>query len=348
MPPRGPTRRALVGGALAAAVAAPLRAAPRERLEIAGPELRRGGTPVRLIGVAVGDPLYIRRDRPPSDYRVIAEAWRANTVRISLHPGHWREDRTKALRALADDVFAARAAGLFVIIDWHVIGFPGRYMARPEPNWGLRLDAYDPDPTLALDFWTEMARSFGHDPAVIFELWNEPVVDPKLWVSTGEHWPIMKDLWLRLIAGIRRHSDTIVLATGGRWAHDLKGVARNPIEDDRVAYAWHAYPPTDKGKPGRWIDSLDGIHLRRPVVVTEWGFCRSCGDHIRGTPQDFGRPFTQQVLEGLNLHSTAWCWAAGAAPAMLEADWVTASEYGRFVRHYLESAKRPVKFARAP
>jgi len=22
--------------------------------------------------------------------------------------------------------------------------------------------------------------------------------------------------------------------------------------------------------------------------------------------------------EGLNLHSTAWCWSAGAAPAMLE------------------------------
>jgi len=35
--------------------------------------------------------------------------WRANTVRISLHPGHWRADRNRALRSLADDVFAARA-----------------------------------------------------------------------------------------------------------------------------------------------------------------------------------------------------------------------------------------------
>lgn len=346
--PRGPTRRALVAGALATAVASPAPAAPRERLEIVGSELRFGETPVRLLGVAAGDPIYIRKGRPFFDYRVMANEWLANTVRISLHPGHWREDRGRALRALADDVFAARGAGMFVIIDWHVIGFPGRYMARPEPGWGLRDDAYDTDVDLALDFWTEMARSFGRDPAVIFELWNEPVVDPKFWVSTGEHWPMMKEVWLRLLEAIRRHSDAIVLATGGRWAHDLKGVAANPIEDDRVAYAWHAYPPEDRGKPGRWFDSLDGIQSLRPVVVTEWGFCRTCGDHIRGTPQDFGQPFTRNVLEALNLHSTAWCWAAGAAPAMLEADWSKPTEFGRFVRHYLESAKRPAKLARAP
>jgi hypothetical protein len=167
------------------------------------------------------------------------------------------------------------------------------------------------------------------------------VVDPKLWVSTGEHWPLFKKTWLPLIAAIRRHSEAIVLVSGGRWAHDLKGAARDPIEDSRVAYAWHAYPPEDKGLPGRWFDSLDGIHRIRPVIVTEWGFCRTCPDYIRGTPQDFGVPFTRQVLEALNLHSTAWCWSAGAAPAMLEADWTAATEYGRFVRNYLDTARRP-------
>jgi hypothetical protein len=336
---RRPTRRAVVTGAIAAALASPRAKAAPERLEIAGPELRIGGTPVRLLGVAVGDPLYIRKDRPASDYRVIAEVWRANTVRISLHPGHWRADRGVALRALADDIFAARAAGLFVIIDWHVIGFPGHHTARPEPSWGLPEDAYDPDLTLAADFWTEMARGFGRDPGVIFELWNEPVIDPKLWVSTGEHWPLLKNTWLPLISAIRRHSDAVILVSGGRWAHDLKGAARDPIEDDRVAYAWHAYPPEDRGRSGRWHDSLDGIHRMRPVIVTEWGFCRACPDYIRGTPQNFGVPFTQ-LLEALNLHSTAWCWSAGAAPAMLEADWTAATEYGRFVRSYLETAKR--------
>jgi hypothetical protein len=344
--PRTPLvdRRTLIVGAAAGALAATLprpAGAATARIEIIGSELRRNGVPIRLLGVAVGDPIYIRKDRPLSDYRVIADAWRANTVRISLLPGHWRADRAGTFNALAADVAAARAAGLIVIIAWHPIGFPGQYTTRPEPDWGLPDDIYDTDLALATDFWSEIARSFGRDPGVIFELWNEPTVSATYWVSTGQHWPLFKPAWLRLIEAIRRHSDAIALATGGRWAYDLKGIANNLIEDDRVAYAWHVYPPADKARLGRWLDSLDGLNRVRPVVVTEWGFARQGPSYIRGTPKDFGQPFARDILEGLGLHSTAWCWAAGAAPQMLEPDWVAATEYGRFVRSYLETAKRP-------
>ena len=343
------TRRETVAGAIgliAAGLPAPAPAAT-SHFEIAGAKLRWGGAPVRLLGVAVGDPIYIRKDRPASDYAVIAEVWRANVVRISLHPGHWRADRDAALRALAADIGAARRAGLFVILDWHVIGFPDRYASQPDPSWGLPQDAYDPDLALAVEFWTEMAKNFGRDPAVLFELWNEPVVDPKLWVSTGQHWPLLKATWLRLIEAIRGYSDNLVLAAGGRWAHDLKGVAADPIPDERVAYTWHCYPPEDKGLPGRWFDTLDGLQKQHAVVVTEWGFCRTCDHDIRGTPEDFGIPFVRNVLEGLDLHSTAWCWSAGAEPALLGPDWVSTTEYGRFVRNYLETARRPAAAATA-
>ena len=337
-------RRNLILGAAAGSLVAglpPAIGASTARLEIVGPELRQDGAPLRLLGVAVGDPLYIRKGRPTSDYQVIAEVWRANTVRISLLPGHWRADREKALKALGANVAAARAAGLIVIIAWHAIGFPEHYTERPDPSWNLPDDIYDTDLSLGINFWTEIAQSFGRNPGVIFELWNEPVVDAKLWVSTGQHWPLLKIAWLQLLEAVRRHSDAIVLASGGRWAYDLKMVARNLIDDDRVAYAWHVYPPADRGHPGRWLDSLDGLHRMRPIVVTEWGFCRECPSYIRGTPDDFGIPFTRTVLEGLGLHSTAWCWAGGAAPPMLQEDWVAATEYGRFVRDYLENAKRP-------
>lgn len=338
------TRRQVVGAAVGALLAPDSgdgREARSARFEIVGPELRHAGVPVRLLGVAVGDPIYVRDGRPQSDYQVIAQVWGANTVRISLHPGHWRADRHRALKRLGADIAAARRAGLFVIVDWHVIGYPGRYTERPDPAWGLPEDAYDPDLDLAMEFWAEMAESFGRDPGIIFELWNEPVPDPKLWVSTGEHWPLLRTLWLRLIEVIRRRSDAIVLATGGRFAHDLKGVAQNLIEDPRVAYAWHCYPPQEKDHPGGWFDTLGGLQRVRPVVVTEWGFCRDCVKFIRGTPQDFGVPFARDVLEGLNLHWTAWCWSAGATPRMLEADWTSATEFGRFVRGCLDTAKRP-------
>jgi len=345
-------RRALAGIAAAACYfAGPPKATPRtsctevnrigarsERLEILGNELYSGGRKLRLLGVAVGDPIYIRSNRAPDDYRVISEEWNANVVRISLHPGHWRADKRSALRQLEDEVNAARAVGLGVIVDWHAIGFPDHFFERPNPEWGLPADIYFSDASLAEDFWETIARAFGQDPGVLFELWNEPVVDATNWRASGKDWPLLRPLWSRLLAAVRRHSDAIVLVSGGCWAHDLKGVVHHPMDDSRVAYAWHCYPPWDGGDPQGWIASLGDVPAQWPVVVTEWGFCRDCPDYIRGTATSFGRPFVDHVLEPLKLHSTAWCWAPGVDPPMLRADGVTPTNYGAFVKRYLATA----------
>lgn len=338
------SRRSFIAGATAASAFPASRlahAGTQSRFDVASNQLRFGGRPVRLLGVGVGDPVYVRGERPLSDYEVLASDWRSTAVRISVHPGHWRHQRENALAALERDVAAARAAGLFVIIDWHAIGFPGRYAEPVDPSWGLPLDAFDSDDALALDFWRRVSECFGKDPAILFELWNEPVYDGKLWRSTGEHWPVLKALWMRLIDEIRSRSDAIIIVAGGRWAHDLKGVAKDLIDDERVIYSWHCYPNEDRGVASRWPDSLDGLPAVKPVVVTEWGFSRDGDDAIRGTPEDFGIPFTRDVLEPLKLHSMAWCFSSGATPRMLAPDGVSTTEYGAFVKDYLARAWRP-------
>ncbi|MBN9247091.1 MAG: cellulase family glycosylhydrolase [Hyphomicrobium sp.] len=316
-------------------------AGARLKFEVIGNELRFGGRPIRLMGVGVGDPVYVRGERPLSDYALLAREWNCSAVRISVHPGHWRQDAERTFALLARDVSAARDAGLFVIIDWHAIGFPGRYAEPVDPSWGLPLDAFASDEPLALDFWRTVSARFGGDTGILFELWNEPVYDGKLWRSTGEHWPFLKALWLRLIAEIRLRSDAIIIAAGGRWAHDLNGVARDLIDDPRVIYAWHCYPNEDRGVASRWPDSLGGLPAVKPVVVTEWGFSRDGDDAIRGTPEDFGIPFTREILEPLKLHSMAWCFSSGATPRLLAPDGVSPSEYGAFVKDYLAHSWRP-------
>jgi hypothetical protein len=339
-----PNRRQLlatIAGAGAALVSKTVLASDKARLEVVGNELHFGGHQIRLLGVGVGDPVYVRGERPLSDYALLASDWRCSAVRISVHPGHWRHDREQTFALLERDVAAARAAGLFVIIDWHAIGFPGRYAEPVDPSWGLPLDAFDSDQPLALDFWRRISGRFGTDPAILFELWNEPVYDGKLWRSTGEHWPILKSFWLQLVTEIRLRSDAIVIAAGGRWAHDLKGVAKNLIDDPRVIYSWHCYPNEDRGVATRWPDSLDGLPAVKPVIVTEWGFSRNGDDATRGTPEDFGIPFTRDILEPLKLHSTAWCFSSGATPRLLAPDGVSTTEYGTFVKDYLAHAWRP-------
>ena len=311
-----------------------------KRLDIAGNQLLENGVPIRLLGVSVGDPVFVRAGRTLDDYRVIATAWNANVVRIVVHPCHWRSEPSRLMRRLAEDVAAARAAGLRVIIAWHAIGFPGGYTERPDPAWGLPRDAYESDEPTARAFWQETATTYGSDPGVLFELWNEPIYNNRLIRSTGENWPRLKKLWLRLIADIRARSENIVLASGDRFAHDLHGVARDLIDDPRTAYAWHCYPGFDKDLANRWSVSLDGLAALKPVVVTEWGFAREDVVAVRGTPADFGDPFVTKVLEPLRLHSTAWVWSPNAGPQMIDRDGQP-TEFGRFVKAYLATAWRP-------
>jgi len=286
----------------------------------------------------MGDPVYIRAGRSLDDYRVVARDWSANCVRISVHPGHWRQDPALLEQVLDADIAAARAQGLFVIVDWHAIGFPGLYEPLPPPQWGLLADAYLSSIDDAIAFWRGMAERHGDDPAILFELWNEPVGSDSHWISDGAFWPVFRPAWVAITAEIRRVSDNVVLAAGGRWAHDLTGAAADPLDDSRIAYAWHVYPNEDRHAPDRWFASLGTLARHKPIIVTEWGFCPDCDSDLRGGTDDFAIPFTRDVLDGLGLGHTAWCYIAGAAPSLLTSN-DQPSSYGRFLRDYLRGGE---------
>ena len=332
-------RRAVLAGAAAlGAMALGLggaRAANPPRIEIAGNAFSYGGQKLRLTGIAVGDPTYIRANRPLSDYHVIASDWRANCVRISVQPGLWRADPDGMRQALGANVAAARAEGLFVIIDWHRIGFPDLYDPTVPTDWGLPADVELASIAETIAFWQDIAKQYAGDPAVLFEIWNEPVADPKLWVATGQHWPVFKPAWEQIIAAIRPLADNIVLCAGGYWAHDLVGIKDSLIADDRTAYVWHSYPNAERGDMAARIATLGGLQAVKPIVVTEWGFRPGSDDDLRGTVEDFAKPFVRDVLDRFELSHTAWCYSTGAMPNLLADEAGTPSAAGMFVRDAL-------------
>lgn len=345
-------RRTMLAGAaaLAATTAWPGRGvgSPPNRIEIEGNRFTYGGATLRLTGIAVGDPTYIRAQRPISDYRAIASDWRANCVRISMQPGLWRNDPAGSRAALMANVAAARAEGLFVIIDWHRIGFPGLYDPEMPAEWGLPTDVAIASIDETTAFWQDMARQYGSDPAVLFELWNEPTADPMLWVATGQHWPIFKAAWQQIIAAIRPLADNIILCAGGYWAHDLVGVKADLIDDPRTAYVWHSYPNAERGNMKARIATLGGLQKVRPIVVTEWGFRPGSDDDLRGTVKDYGQPLVRDVLDRFGLSHTAWCYSTGAMPNLLDNEAGTPSKAGAFVRDVLRETSSAGAWALAP
>ncbi|WP_224360525.1 cellulase family glycosylhydrolase [Hyalangium versicolor] len=308
-------------------------------VQVSGNTLVRGddGTPVRLRGVALGDVYdYVLTGRSASaDFATLSGTWRANAVRLSVHPSAWIDHRAETLGALQSQTAAALQAGLYVIIDWHTIGFPDGWHEVPDPEWGYPAYLYDSSFSLAQDFWGTVAMQI-NDPRVIFELWNEPVQseDDSAAVS---YWSQLKPFFEQLVTLIRSKSNgSVILASGNSWAYNLKGIKNNLLTDPNTAYTWHVYAGNDGNDPARWAAALDGLDQLKPVFVTEWGFQQpSTGDHFDGTASSFGNKFRDQFLEGRGLHSTGWSWNVDYGPALLESDWTTRTIWGDFLYSYL-------------
>ena len=314
-------------------------AAEPAKLEVRGKDLLFDGKPVRLRGVSVGDPVRDREARPAADFKTIATDWKANVVRMGVHPHTWKTvPHDKILARLAEDVDAALKEGLFVIINYMVIGWPDGHFEVPA---GGPKDLYDSDFKLATSYWEAVAARWGKDGRVVFELWNEAIYSKEDWrPEVGPRWKELKPFHARLLAVVRKHGDNVVLVSGNHWSYLLTGVRKDLLEEKNVAYSWHLYAGQYKNDRKHWAASLDELDTVAPVVVSEWGFEPNTDRHYKGTAEEFGTPLVSEFLEGRGLHSVAWCWHPAVGPPMLRADWKTPTEFGSFVRDYLRGHNR--------
>lgn len=332
---------------LAAAVA--LHQAPAPRLTVDGPTLLYGDRPVRLRGVCTGDAILAREGRGPDDYRRLVDDWNINVARIGMAPTTWRNvDRKLALDELDREVQGILDAGAFAMIDWHTIGWPDGYYQIPTWEGGV-IDTYDSSMTLAMEFWKEMARRYGQDGRVIFQLWCEPVYNARDWETPwGSTWKELKPHFERMTNAIRAlGAQNLILATGNQWAYDLVGIKDDLLPDANTAYMWHVYAGHGANRPENWLRALDDLDKVRPVLVTEWGFQEETTSHFKGGREDFGKPFLD-LMESRGLHWVAWCWHPTWGPPMLQSDWVTPTDYGAFVKDALRINRPEDRPMRSP
>lgn len=175
----------------------------------------------------------------------------ANLFRIAMYTD---ENGYISNPALKQQVIAAAdtaaALDMYVIIDWHILndGNPNTY--RDE----------------ARAFFTEMAQRYSDNPAVIFEICNEPNGNIS-WSSDVK--PYAEDI----IAAIREYSNAVILVGSPTWSQDLHEAAQNPIEGyENIMYTCHFYAGTHT----QWLrDRI--INCGLPVFVSEWGLSDASG-----------------------------------------------------------------------
>lgn len=270
-----------------------------------GSQLRTAdGDVVELRGVMVPDPARLAADgRFERDLVRDVAAAGANVLRVPVHPGNWADDGDYLWRYLDPIARWAGEEGLYVILDWHVIGDVATGTAPSEPE----LLAADLDTTRA--FWTAVASHFAGAPHVLFELVNEPQgIAPDDWRDVADE---LTDL-------VRAQGATQPVIVGGtQYARDLSWLADGGVDDDQVIYATHLYP--SHGQAG-WDAWFGHVTDRYPLLLTEWGFAdenrADAPAYLAGDAAGYARPLLRALdAEGASGWVACW-WDDAWDPAM--------------------------------
>jgi endoglucanase len=146
-------------------------------------------------------------------------------------------------------VQAAIDLGIYVIIDWHT----DRDNFQPQSQ----------------AFFEEMARTYGNQPNVIFEIWNEPL-------KTADWSTVIKPYHEAVIPRIRAHSQNLIVCGTQTWSQDVDKAAKDPLKFDNIAYTLHFYTGTHH-QPLR-NKARAALDMGAALFVTEWGASEASGN----------------------------------------------------------------------
>jgi endoglucanase len=346
--------RSYIAVALASLFAAPgIASAAPSPIAVKGNHFVDGsGQTVRLLGVnhpsfeyacAFGY-AYSDGNTDAQDARAIA-SWHATAVRVPLNEDCWlginglpsnsqnpsppltAAGYRQAVQAYVADL---NAAGLYVILDLHWTA-PETYVAdgqRPMPDGH------------SIDFWTSVASAFKTNPAVVFDVFNEPYspaavndpgypVDWNCWKVGGCFLPSSKDSdppnndiqypavgMQTLVNTIRATGATQPILLGGlSYANDLSGWLANKPADTlaspQLAASFHNYQGQACSSQQCWDGAIAQVAAQVPVVTGEFD-------------QDVCQPstFDETYMRWADQHGVgylAWGWWVLSAQEIADA-----------------------------
>ncbi|MFC2662330.1 MAG: glycoside hydrolase family 5 protein [Eubacterium sp.] len=215
------------------------------------------GKTVQLKGVSTHGIAWYPQYVNQAVFKTLRDGWSANCVRLAMYTqeyGGWTSGGDKAqLEAVLDrGVKAASILGMYVIIDWHILSDGNPNSHRKE----------------AKAFFTKMAKKYGSNGHVLYEICNEP---------NGCSWSQVKQYANYIIPAIRKYSPkSIILVGTPTWCQDLTAAAASPLKQKNVMYTCHFYAAShgqflrDKVKAAR----SSGL----PVFISEFSICDASGN----------------------------------------------------------------------
>ena len=295
--------------------------------------------------------------------RVAIDDWNVNIIRLPLSQDRWfgkapeQNDLGVAYRALVKEVVdLCSSKGCYILLDLHW---------SDVNEWGQNIGQHSMPDRNSIIFWKDFAPIYANNPAVLFDLYNEPHdVSWDVWLNGGmiTDRPNRPGLAAKKYeaVGMQEMLDTVratgaknvVVAGGLEWAYDFNGILDGrQLKDPKgngVIYANHAYDNKQQSV-FTWIASMEEATAKFPVIVSEFGGAggpnRRQGWWGQSPSTAMGDDWLLHVLQAIQNHNwsfTAWDLHTTAGPTLI-ADWnyMPTPEFGVYVKELLVTGKLP-------
>jgi endoglucanase len=270
------------------------------------------GEPQVLRGVNVSSLYWASKGWHPQAIRVAARDWKVQIIRTRVKQEEFVKDNDAFFKTLDREIIQpAVRNGLYVLIN---------------PQIGEGVDTPDAQ---TFRMWRAIAGRYRDQPAVLYDLLNEPHdVDPRQ----------VRENYVRLIEAVREvHPRSLIFVTGIGWGRAINPYLKDPLPYDNLVYRANVY-----SKPGEFKGLFGDMASRYPVFLGEFG------------PGGFPTMTFDSVVSLLayaremGLGWTAWNFHTQGCPCLLaDQQSFTPSEYGQIVKQALlehaEDAKRGVR-----
>ncbi len=258
------------------------------KLSVVGPDLvNEQGEKFQLYGLSTHGMQWFGRYANFDTLASFQSEFGINVIRFAMctdENGYCAGDdemREYMLKCLHEGIDAATKLGLYVIIDWHMVGAtnPG----DKNPLYYLKQSK---------EFFSYISEYYKDQDNILFEIMNEP--------NGTTTWSDCKTYANQVIPCIRKNSDGIVLVGNPRWTADLYSVMRDPLKGyDNIMYTYHFYAYDHKNTTQVETAYDSGF----PVFISEYGFMESSGD---GPLNLNAGANWYQVLDSRNISYVAW------------------------------------------
>lgn len=221
-----------------------------------GKEIQIQGVSTHGINWDVGKP-YVNYQ----SFQNLRDKWGVNCIRVAMYTEDYNgycvtddTNRKKLLKTIDLAVGNAKKLGMYVIIDWHVLNDQNPLKHKDE----------------AKQFFKKMAKKYGKNKNVMFEICNEP--------NGNTTWNDIKKYANPIIKVIRKYAKKSIIIVGTpTWSQDVDVASMSPIKNSKnIMYAIHFYAATHQDYYMNKVKKA--ISNKLPVICTEFSGCEANGN----------------------------------------------------------------------